>query len=181
LLAHAALVAAMYLTSGIVAQTLALVFVLGSAVAILFWVGRSVAAHVENFHRGATPLPSQLTSLLPQEFVTKPAVDQLAIVTRSMVLYTLLCGYVLLAAAFGLTYDALELTTAKTLPDNLYFSLTTLTTVGYGDLHPLGFGRAIASVEMIAGLTYQVLAIGGGMAYVSGLTAGQEDSRRPHS
>ena len=33
----------------------------------------------------------------------------------------------------------------------LYFSVVTATTLGYGDLHPVGIGRAIASIESIIG------------------------------
>jgi hypothetical protein len=166
---HAALVIALYSTEGLLAQALALVFVLASSVGVLFWVGRTITSHVGKYHQGHAGLPPGLNSLLPKEFAEQSAVDQLAVVTRSMVFYTLLSGYVVLAMVFGLTYDALEVTTADTLANNIYFSLTTLTTVGYGDIQPVGFGRLLASVEMIVGLTYQVLAIGGGMAYVSGL------------
>lgn len=34
---------------------------------------------------------------------------------------------------------------------NLYFSIVTATTLGYGDLHPVGWGRALASAEAIFG------------------------------
>ncbi len=33
----------------------------------------------------------------------------------------------------------------------LYFSIVTATTLGYGDLHPVGIGRALASAEAIFG------------------------------
>ncbi len=34
----------------------------------------------------------------------------------------------------------------------LYFSVVTATTLGYGDLHPVGWGKAIASAEAIFGM-----------------------------
>ena len=169
-LAQAVLAVALYTTDGLLAEALSLVFVLASTLAILLWVGRSITAHVRSFHRGEGKWSNRLSSLLPAELTERRAVDQLAVAARSMVFYTLLIGYLLLASVFALTYDALGITTDDTLWGNLYFSLTTLTTVGYGDVQPVGFGRFIASVEMVAGLTYQVLAIGGGMAYVSGLS-----------
>ena len=167
---QAALVIAMYSTEGLLAQLLALLFVLGSAIAVLLWVGRTITSHVARYRQGGVELTHGVGSLLPKELMDWSAVDQLAVVTRSMVFYTLLTGYILLAAVFGLTYHALEVTTTDSLLGNVYFSLTTLTTVGYGDIQPIGFGRLIASVEMVVGLTYQVLAIGGGMAYVSSLS-----------
>jgi uncharacterized protein YjbI with pentapeptide repeats len=40
---------------------------------------------------------------------------------------------------------------AYDFPSYLYFSIVTATTLGYGDLHPIGVGRALASVEAIFG------------------------------
>ena len=37
--------------------------------------------------------------------------------------------------------------------DALYFSYTTITTLGYGDLRPLGFCRIVTSIEALFGLT----------------------------
>jgi hypothetical protein len=140
-----ALVLAMYLSKGRLGEALALIFVLASVVGIFIWVGRSILAHVERFYRGEVPSGEGLEVL-------------------SMVFYTLVVGYLALALAFALAYDAQECTTAEGFLENAYFSLTTLTTVGYGDISPHGSGRLIACVEMIAGLSYQVLAIGGGSA-----------------
>jgi len=45
--------------------------------------------------------------------------------------------------------------------DALYFALTTLFTVGYGDIHPVGqLARALVSVQMV--LNVGVLAVAGG-------------------
>jgi len=39
--------------------------------------------------------------------------------------------------------------------DYIYFSFTTLTTNGYGDIVPLGgFVRAVAALEMVVGVLY---------------------------
>lgn len=42
----------------------------------------------------------------------------------------------------------------------LYFSIITFTTVGYGDLTPIGWGRLIAGVEVMGGLCLTALLIG---------------------
>ncbi|WP_048149837.1 potassium channel family protein [Palaeococcus ferrophilus] len=41
---------------------------------------------------------------------------------------------------------------AKSFWDYQYFSIVTATTLGYGDLHPIGLGKAIASAEALFGM-----------------------------
>ena len=43
--------------------------------------------------------------------------------------------------------------------DSLYFSIVTISSLGYGDIHPVGYSRAVASMEVIAGLFIIGLAI----------------------
>ncbi len=51
--------------------------------------------------------------------------------------------------------------TNGTLSERVYFSFTTLTTTGYGDLSPgLPVGRSVAVVEMLTGQLYLALVIG---------------------
>jgi potassium channel LctB len=44
--------------------------------------------------------------------------------------------------------------TDLTFPDAIYFSVTTLTTVGYGDIVPVGIFRVFAVIEIFMGLIY---------------------------
>jgi len=47
------------------------------------------------------------------------------------------------------------------LSDFLYFSFTTLTTTGYGDIHPIGsFSRTLANLESITGVLFVAVLIG---------------------
>ncbi|WP_297461487.1 potassium channel family protein [Thermococcus sp.] len=63
-------------------------------------------------------------------------------------------------AAVNLFFPVLYLITGSvegfsrimTLLDYEYFSIVTATTLGYGDYHPIGVGRAIASVEALFGM-----------------------------
>jgi len=50
--------------------------------------------------------------------------------------------------------------------DALYFSLATLTTLGYGDVLPVHFGRAIAAAEAIWGVLFGIALLG---RFVAGL------------
>src|ERR1700684_4332056 len=46
--------------------------------------------------------------------------------------------------------------------DAFYMTLTTITTVGYGELHPLSYwGRVFNSFVIIFGVTIMLLAVGG--------------------
>jgi prepilin signal peptidase PulO-like enzyme (type II secretory pathway) len=72
---------------------------------------------------------------------------------------------VLLIFGFGLMYQAIGIMN-NTRPDSptthdlgvcVYYSIVTLTTLGYGDFYPLGVGRALAGIEALTG--YLVLAI----------------------
>jgi len=36
--------------------------------------------------------------------------------------------------------------------DSLYFSVITFTSLGYGDISPMGFGKLVASIEVLLGL-----------------------------
>ena len=78
-----------------------------------------------------------------------------------------LCVYLLFGVAWGLTYALLEQVTPgafafpQATPANaiqqqlLYFSLVTLTTVGYGDISPQSpFAQALANLEAILGQIY---------------------------
>ena len=48
----------------------------------------------------------------------------------------------------------------KTFAESLYFSIITFSTVGYGDLAPVGWGRLIATIEVLTGVLLTSLFIG---------------------
>jgi hypothetical protein len=63
---------------------------------------------------------------------------------------------------FGVMYKATGLTTKGTM-DNMayfYFSVMTLTTVGYGDITPTDAGRLVAMIQAISGYIYMGIFIG---------------------
>jgi uncharacterized membrane protein len=80
-----------------------------------------------------------------------------------------ICVYVLLGMMFAFTYAAIDAigqgnffvqTSHATLPNFLYFSFITQTTVGYGDYTAAGnLGRALASLEALIGQLYLVTVV----------------------
>jgi voltage-gated potassium channel len=72
-------------------------------------------------------------------------------------LETLIIALFLLVIAFALVYIRIadEFTEMTTKTDSLYFTMTTLATVGYGDIHPVTQNaRAIVTVQMGLDLVY---------------------------
>jgi hypothetical protein len=163
---NAGLAIGMFLSRGALSYVLAALFVIASTGAVFLWVIKNVKASVIGFvQEGDHPLDtSENGPKKPPSMNT--AADELALAARSHILFTLLAGYVLIAFVFALAYQAVEGTPADSFKANFYFSLTTLSTVGYGDISPRDFGRALACIEMISGVAYQVLAIGGGAAHL---------------
>jgi hypothetical protein len=47
-----------------------------------------------------------------------------------------------------------------TFLSSIYFSIITFSSLGYGDISPIGFGRLIASVEILSGLSMTAIFIG---------------------
>ncbi len=85
-----------------------------------------------------------------------------------------ICAYLLIALAFGLVYIGVETLypgsffivhphdDAQGLDvfDALYFSVTTLTTTGFGDIHPLSaYARAVVNVEQLVGTFYVAILV----------------------
>ncbi len=87
------------------------------------------------------------------------------------VIYAAILLYLLAVFMWAFVYTFLELidpasfNTEQTLPQDLilifeYFSLVTITTLGYGDIVPLtGVAKAIATLEAIVGQLYLVVAV----------------------
>lgn len=66
-------------------------------------------------------------------------------------------GYFYMAAG---GCNGLDKEAGKAFGESLYFSIITFTTLGYGDLAPIGWGRAVAGAEVLIGLCLTALLIG---------------------
>jgi len=78
-------------------------------------------------------------------------------------LLLLLCAMVFAAAAMHVVEGAEPGASVafKTMPGSMYWAITTLTTVGYGDITPItAFGRFVAGITMIVGLGLFALPVG---------------------
>jgi voltage-gated potassium channel len=72
-----------------------------------------------------------------------------------------LCVMCVSAELMYMTEHAAQPKVFGSMPDAMYWAITTLTTVGYGDLVPITpFGRLIAGVTMVTGLLLFALPIG---------------------
>jgi voltage-gated potassium channel Kch len=102
-------------------------------------------------------------------------------VTRATLLGAI-CGYLLIPVAFFFAFLACNESSAgpffanpEASPSYMYFSLTTLTTVGYGDLTAVtNVGRLLASAEAVLGQVYLVTFV----AMIVGLYAAARGARR---
>ncbi len=142
------LIMMMYVTKSLFSVVYAVFFTLTFST----WILNRTMSNIRTWH-----LHFYKKNPQPQSFI---------VATRSMILYSILFGFLGLAIGFGIVYDSQQLTDASGFWNNLYFSITTLTTVGYGDIHPISYGRLIANLEMLFGLFYQITAISIGTLYL---------------
>jgi voltage-gated potassium channel len=76
-------------------------------------------------------------------------------------LLLLLCGTMFAAAAMHAAEGAVQPEVFGTIPDAMWWAITTLTTVGYGDAVPItALGRIIGGLTMIMGLGLFALPVG---------------------
>ena len=76
-------------------------------------------------------------------------------------LLALICAllfYFLSPYGHGISIDA-DSSVTPSLIDCAYFSIVTISSLGYGDLHPVGWGRIIASCEVLLGLVLIALLV----------------------
>lgn len=134
------------------------------------WVTLWVLRHIQKVRNEYAKIIAQIRTVEnkgQKEILRKKAA---VILTKSSVLYILIVGYILVSFGFAVVYDALNLSNETGLLNNLYLSIATITTIGYGDVAPTGFGRFFASLEMIYAILYQVLAVSVGTTYLLRLT-----------
>jgi hypothetical protein len=142
----------------------AVLSIIGASLAIL---GTDTFGHSSG--RGVTLL---LVGLVPPAIVTgliKLFREEGSVTVETM--FGGLCLYLIVGLFFGTAFAAIEeigghaffhqLTTAQSeTNDFLYFSFTTLTTVGYGDLTAASnFGRSLAITEALIGQIYLVTVV----------------------
>ncbi len=73
----------------------------------------------------------------------------------------LICAMVFAASAMHAAEGHIQPNVYGTIPDSMWWAITTLTTVGYGDVVPVTpLGRAIAAVTMVTGLGIFALPVG---------------------
>ena len=94
-------------------------------------------------------------------------------VTHGMI-FGAVCGYLLVGVSWAFTYSFVALlepgsfaiavsgqtSQGDVLPDFFYYSFVTLTTLGYGDITPVGpFARSLSTLEAVVGQIYLTVLI----------------------
>ena len=108
---------------------------------------RTVLAGLFSLSSPAPPGPTFLQRALTYLIEEIPLKAYLCV----FVLVVLGCGWlysVLTAYGHGVNIAALGFL------DGVFFSIVTITSLGYGDLYPIGFSRVIAGAEVLFGLTF---------------------------
>jgi hypothetical protein len=182
----------MFLTGGWVVYTAGLrppAVLFGGSAVLGVWAG---AVLPEEHHRAVAAV-FHSSALLFQFFVIVAlllGVFRARTVTGDGVAAAL-CGYVVIGVAFGNTYCLVQLalpepfrglprgaTVAETHFLLTYFSFLTLTTVGYGDITPVGAAaRSLALVEAVIGQFYLAVLV----AELVGKRVAQALAPEPHS
>ncbi|MEI9996499.1 MAG: cyclic nucleotide-gated ion channel [Rhizomicrobium sp.] len=91
--------------------------------------------------------------------LSRALVDERRALYGSLLMF--LCAMLLFAAAMHAVEGAAQPKAFGTIPDAMWWAVTTLTTVGYGDVVPqTALGRLLAGVAMIVGLGLAALPVG---------------------
>lgn len=167
LLGFAVFTAALYTVIG-EGRLTAVAFVLGGA-AIAFNISASFAGV------GVASLPGLVFGALFMGFVTAVILRSVVTSTRVTIetLYGAVAAYVLLGITWGGVYFLVETIAPASFrssiapaapvvwPDCLFFSFVTLTTIGYGDIVPIGnMAKSLVVLEAVTGIMYPAVMIG---------------------
>lgn len=144
-------------------------FVEGYALTVLVMV--TIVLFSGQKHFWMLPVGGVIAYLLAEGYVASLAVilipdgdGSFGIASARRALILLVLNYASIAVGFAalyqltgtITYSYPE-TAPKTPMDFLYFSIVTITTLGYGDMRPTGQGRQFVCVEALSGLFLLVL------------------------
>jgi inward rectifier potassium channel len=128
---------------------------------------------MQRFHRTPPELKSKLIRLGGREIVSRGlasafwtdlyyramTVSWPGFFAGAAVIFLTLNG--VFAFAFALGRDPIANTTPGRFLDLLYFSIETLATVGYGDMHPqTDYGHVVATVEIFTGMSFLAVMTG---------------------
>jgi hypothetical protein len=125
-------------------------------------------------YRGPLLIPTNVFSMLFIAFITTVLL-QSVISSQSVTsdtLYGAVAAYLFIGILWGLAYSLVDTLSPGSLhmtaeagrrlvwSDHIFFSFVTLTTVGYGDIVPMGGIRGLVMLEGIIGAMYPAILIG---------------------
>ncbi len=125
-------------------------------------------------YNGAMVIPTGLFAIAYMAFVTGVILWKVLSAPKVTVetLYGAACAYLFIAIVWGMLYSFVDLVSPGSFrytydatkrlvwPDYSFFSVVTLTTIGYGDIVPIGAVKGLVMMEGIIGAMYPPILIG---------------------
>jgi hypothetical protein len=110
-----------------------------------------------NYDGDVSELPRNMLSTRLGRFVDRVSYVTVAAIATASILASAIYFRLAANTSNGLTSSSLL---KNDFWEALYFSIVTFTTVGYGDLVPIGWGRTVVAIEVLTGLMLTALLIG---------------------
>jgi hypothetical protein len=85
---------------------------------------------------------------------------------------TLMLGYLSICLAYAVAYSTIDGLTASGFSTAFYFSIIAASTVGFGDVSPVGAGRLLVVLQVLSGVMYVIMAFGASSTIFSRVVSG---------
>jgi hypothetical protein len=161
----------MYLFDGVIAAVSSVLFTSSISVLVIWfeWLFLTVLVSEFEIHFGGDG-----TGDKPTVRGTLKRISQAHTYGIQYLLSSIAAGVGLIVMGFAMAYHAVPYSTEISdqvlegikFSDSVYFSFVTFSTIGYGDIHPHGFGRVLSILEYVSGLFFEILVLALSISFV---------------